>query len=356
MKANDNSNLVSVVVITYHHEKYIRQCLDSILMQNVDFSFEIIIGDDCSTDQTAEIIKEYQLRNPHIIKPTLRTANIGATKNQYDCFLKCTGKYIAILDGDDFWTDKEKLKTQTNFLENNKNYIACTQRYSVVDENNNITQESYNGPGRPESGDYTIDDFLKYIYYGHPGTLVFKNIFLEPQYDYSIITKADRFICDITLCLILTCLGKVYVSDDIMTSYRNFQIKGGTNYCSSIAKKNNMIDRINFLHMLELYCRDEMKLEIKHEDRMPYYVWWSILYILRYPSSHNWKSLRNIYSLSNDKKRVYTYILMQLPMLPMLAMSYLKKKATTVLRRHFSTVRNYVQNPGLPNSRDKENA
>ncbi len=343
IKTNNNSNLVScfisVVVITYNHEKYIRQCLDSILMQNVDFSFEIIMGDDCSTDQTAEIIKEYQQRNPHIIKPTLRSVNVGATKNQYDCFLKCTGKYIAILDGDDFWTDKEKLKTQTNFLENNKNYIACTQRYNVVDENNNITQESYNGPGRPESGDYTINDFLKYIYYGHPGTLVFKNIFLEPQYDYSIITKADRFISDITLGLILTCLGKIYVSDDIMSSYRSFQIKGGTNYSSSIAKSNNIMDRINFLKKLELYCHIEMKREIKHKDRMPHYVWWSILYMLRYPSSHNWKALRDVYNLSNDKKRVYVYILMQVPRLPILIMNYLKKKSTTALRRYFPIVK-----------------
>lgn len=342
MKTNDNSNLVScfvsVVVITYNHEKYIRQCLDSILMQNVDFAFEIIIGDDCSPDQTAEIIKEYQQRYPHIIKPTFRSENIGATKNWYYSFLKCAGKYVAILDGDDFWTDKEKLKTQTDFLENNKTYIACTHRYSVVDENNNITQESYNGPGRPESGDYTINDFLKYIYYGGAGTLVFKNIFLEPQHNYSIIAEADRFIGDITLCLILTCLGKIYVLDDIMASHRSVQIIGGTNYCSSIAKKNLIIERINLLQKLELYCHYEMKCEIKHEDRMPYYVWWSILYILRYPSSHNWKSLRNIYSLSNDKKRLYVYILMQLPKLPMLIMKYLKKKAATVLRRYFSTV------------------
>ncbi|MDO9145891.1 MULTISPECIES: glycosyltransferase [Comamonadaceae] len=326
MKTYDNLNLVSVVVITYQHEKYIRQCLDSILMQNINFSIEIIIGDDCSTDQTTEIIKEYQQRVPHIIKPTLRSVNVGATKNQYDCFLKCTGKYIAILDGDDFWTDNEKLKTQTNFLKNNRNYIACTQRYNVVDQDNNVIQETYSGPGRPESGDYTINDFTKYIYYGHPGTLVFRNIFLEPQYDYTIITKADRFICDITLCLILTCLGKIYVSDDVMTSYRSFQVKGGTNWSSSITKKNQMLDRIKFLKMLELYCREEFKREIRHEDRMPYYVWWSILYIIRYPSSHNWRCLKDIYSLSNDKKKVYVYIFKQVPKLPTMITNFIRKK------------------------------
>jgi glycosyltransferase involved in cell wall biosynthesis len=317
---------VSVVVITYNHEKYIRQCLDSILMQSVDFYFEIVISDDCSTDQTVEIIKEYQKKYPNIIKPILRSLNVGATKNQYDCFLRCTGNYVAILDGDDFWTDKEKLKTQINFLENNKTYIACTQRYSVVDENNKITQKTYHGPGRPEIGDYTINHFLKYIYYGHPGTLVFENIFLEPQYDYSIIFKADRWICDITLCMILTCLGKIYVSDDNMSSYRSFQKIGALNWSSSIAKKNLIIDRINFLKKLELYCHDEMKREIKHEDRMPYYVWWSILYMLRYPTSHNWESLKTIYRMSLYNKRVYKYIFLKSLKLPILIARQLKKE------------------------------
>ena len=243
---------VSVVVITYNHEKYIRQCLDSILMQSVDFYFEIVISDDCSTDQTVEIIKEYQKKYPNIIKPILRSLNVGATKNQYDCFLRCTGNYVAILDGDDFWTDKEKLKTQINFLENNKTYIACTQRYSVVDENNKITQKTYHGPGRPEIG--------------------------------------------------------------------------ALNWSSSIAKKNLIIDRINFLKKLELYCHDEMKREIKHEDRMPYYVWWSILYMLRYPTSHNWESLKTIYRMSLYNKRVYKYIFLKSLKLPILIARQLKKE------------------------------
>ena len=111
--SNPMDCLVSIVVITYNHEKYVRKCLDSILMQNVDFSFEIIISDDFSTDQTAQIITEYQVQYPDIIKPYLRTLNVGATRNQYDCFLRCTGDYIAILDGDDFWINNLKLKTLT---------------------------------------------------------------------------------------------------------------------------------------------------------------------------------------------------------------------------------------------------
>jgi glycosyltransferase involved in cell wall biosynthesis len=317
--------LVSIVVITYNHEKYIRKCLDSILMQDVDFSFEIIISDDFSPDRTAQIITEYQKKYPDIIKPNLRTINVGATKNQYDCFTRCTGDYIAILDGDDFWTDKRKLKNQTDFLKNNDTFIACTQRYSVVDENNNVTQDVYYGPGRPESGEYTLNDFKKYIYYGHPGTLVFRNIFLKPVYDYSIIYKADRWICDITLCLILTCLGRIYVSDENMTSYRSFQNKGGTNFSSSIRGKNGSIERILFLKKLEDYSQDEMNIKVIHEDRTPYHVWWSILLMLRYPTSNNWETLIAIYRMSSNKMMVFKYILLQLPMLPILTARQIKK-------------------------------
>ena len=323
--------LLSVVVITYNHEKYIRKCIDSILMQDVDFSFEIIVSDDCSTDQTAQIITEYQDKYPDIIKSNLRSINVGATKNQYDCFLRCTGDYIAILDGDDFWTDKLKLRTQTDFLKNNESFIACTQRYSVVDENDNVTQEVFYGPGRPESGEYTLNNFQKYIYYGHPGTLVFKNIFLEPKHDYSIIHKADRWICDITLGLILTCLGRIYVSDENMTSYRRFQKKGGTNFCSSILGKNGTIERLIFLKKLEDYCLTEMNIIVKHEDRMPHLVWECILFMLRFPTSTNWEILIKIYRMSIDKKKVFKYILLQLPMLPILTARQIKKIISTSL-------------------------
>ena len=83
---------LSVVVITYNHEKYIKKCLDSILEQNIDFPIEIIISDDCSTDNTQRIIKNYHKRYPEIIKPILRSVNVGASKNQYDCFTSAVGK------------------------------------------------------------------------------------------------------------------------------------------------------------------------------------------------------------------------------------------------------------------------
>src|SRR5687767_5513291 len=92
---------VSVDMITYNHAPYIAQALDSVLMQKVSFDYEIVIGDDCSTDGTTEILRDYQRRYPDRFKPVLREKNIGASKNATDVLRRLTGEYVACLEGDD---------------------------------------------------------------------------------------------------------------------------------------------------------------------------------------------------------------------------------------------------------------
>ena len=325
---------ISIVVITYNHENFIRQALDSIFMQNIDLTFEIIVGDDCSTDNTTEIIREYQQKYPNIVKPIIRSKNVGISRNWYSCFLKCSGKYISILDGDDYWTNENKLKTQIDFLEKNKTYIACSQRYSVVDENNKTIYEVYSGPGSPKSGDYTINDFEKYIYFGHPGTLIFRNIFLEAKYDYSIIERADRMVADITLCFILVSLGNIFISDDNMTAYRKVLTTNGSSYTSSIAKKSQIFQRIQFFKKLESYSITEFNIVLKRHDRSHYFLWWSLLYIMRYPTHHNWISLKKVYSLTENKISFPIYMFKKLPEFLLRLFKQFKKKLSLLKSKY----------------------
>ena len=113
--------LVSVLCTTYNHEKYIRQCLDSMVSQKTDFPFEIIVRDDCSTDSTGSIIREYGEKYPGIVIPFILPFNHfsrGMTNDSFaEMFRMARGKYIAICEGDDFWTDPEKLQVQADFLE-----------------------------------------------------------------------------------------------------------------------------------------------------------------------------------------------------------------------------------------------
>ena len=129
MKENKKP-LVSISCITYNHEKYIRDTIESFLMQMTTFPFEILIHDDASTDGTANIIKEYQKKYPDIIYP------IYQKENQYSKKIRITatyqlprarGKYIAICEGDDYWIDPNKLQKQVDFLERNLEYgLVCT--------------------------------------------------------------------------------------------------------------------------------------------------------------------------------------------------------------------------------------
>lgn len=122
---NNKKPLVSICCITYNHERFISQCLDGFLMQNVDFPFEIVISDDCSTDNTKKIIDTYVSKYPAIFKDVSPSKNLGSTKNFYHVLEKASGKYIAYCEGDDYWIDENKLQMQVDFLETNPEYGIC---------------------------------------------------------------------------------------------------------------------------------------------------------------------------------------------------------------------------------------
>lgn len=134
--------LVSICCLTYNHERFISDCLDGFLMQKVDFDFEILIHDDASTDNTAEIIKIYQTKYPEIIKPIYQKENQyskGVSPTFKYNFPRSKGKYIAMCEGDDYWTDHFKLQKQVDFLENNDDYNLCVGGFKTY---NVYTKES----------------------------------------------------------------------------------------------------------------------------------------------------------------------------------------------------------------------
>lgn len=131
--------LVSILVSTYNHEKYIRDCLDGMLMQQTKFPIEIIIGNDCSTDETASIIKQYQkcYSNIKLITPTSNIYQTGKTITYTHLLPTAKGKYVAFCEGDDYWTFPYKLQAQIEFLERENNYSMCFHAYQTNDSNGN---------------------------------------------------------------------------------------------------------------------------------------------------------------------------------------------------------------------------
>lgn len=137
--------LVSIRCVTYNQEKYISQALDSFLMQKTNFPFEIVVHDDASTDKTIEIIKEYEKKFPDIVKPIYETENQYSKKdNSLDLIIlsHLKGKYTAYCEGDDFWTNKNKLQKQVDFLEQNPDYGFCCTDVDIYYEDKKMYQHA----------------------------------------------------------------------------------------------------------------------------------------------------------------------------------------------------------------------
>ena len=131
-----NENIaVSIICNAYNHENYIRDAIESFLMQKTDFAFEILIHDDASTDRTPEIVKEYEKKYPEIIKAIYQKENKYSKGVDIDItfqYPRVQGKYIAVCEGDDYWTDAYKLQKQYDALEKNPHIDMCAHAADVV--------------------------------------------------------------------------------------------------------------------------------------------------------------------------------------------------------------------------------
>ena len=117
--------LLSVLMITYNHEAFIGRSIESVLSQKTDFPFELVIGDDHSTDNTKQIAMKYAEKYPDTIKLLSHSSNLGVIPNFQNTLERCKGRYVAILEGDDRWIDESKLQKQVNFMERNPDYVLC---------------------------------------------------------------------------------------------------------------------------------------------------------------------------------------------------------------------------------------
>ena len=170
--------LVSIAVLTYNHEQFIAQAIDSFLAQETTFDFEIVIGDDASTDNTQKILKAFQEKNPNKFNITYHKKNIGMVPNFVNVINSCKGKYIAFCEGDDFMLDTKKLEIQASFLETNSDYAICFHEAKIYDQtkleliDDNITSAA--------KEDYNLDDFSKGNFM-HTPTVMIRNDFTLPE-------------------------------------------------------------------------------------------------------------------------------------------------------------------------------
>jgi len=216
MKMNDESIMVSILCTTYNHEKYIGQALESFINQKTNFKFEVIINDDCSTDNTANIIREYEKKYPDIIKPVYQK------ENQYSKHVKiiqevlipkAKGKYLALCEGDDYFIDENKLQKQFDFLESHSEYAFCVHNAIKV----NTSREKI-GEVHPvkENSDLTCEDFIL----GGGGFVVTNSIFTHMKYAKNLPDYLKNFSLDYIWQIYFSSKGKTYCFADEMSAYR----------------------------------------------------------------------------------------------------------------------------------------
>ena len=123
---------VSVAMVTYNHEKFVIQAVESVLMQTTNFPYEIVIGEDCSPDETRDRVLELQSRHPSRIRVILADRNTGGMDNFVRTYQACRGEYVALLDGDDYWTDPRKLQIQVDFLESHPGHAFCFHNVTKI--------------------------------------------------------------------------------------------------------------------------------------------------------------------------------------------------------------------------------
>jgi len=225
------SILVSINCITYNHEEYIADAIESFLMQKTDFDFEIIIGEDCSTDGTRKIIDDYLIKYPNKIRLITSDKNVGAKENSRRVHENSKGKYVALCEGDDYWTDPLKLQKQVTYMENNPSCTLCFHSADIVRANKRKTGRIT----RPYS-ECTVCPTEDIIIGGGSfcptQSLMYPKILMDNPPEF--LTSVS--VGDYPLQILVASYGYAYYIDEIMSSYRS-GVKGSWTETSKTREK-----------------------------------------------------------------------------------------------------------------------
>jgi glycosyltransferase involved in cell wall biosynthesis len=237
-----NVPIVSIACITYNQENYIKYAIEGFLMQKTTFPIEIIINDDSSTDNTANIIRDYVDKYPNLIIPIFQKENQfsqGINPGVEFVFPKCTGKYIAICEGDDYWTDPYKLQKQVDFLETNVDFAICSHRMQTLYEgDDNEPDLSVQNVQKDIS---TIEDLAQGVIHIYTASCVFRNGLIEKFPDWFYQTPAG----DYSLHMLNAQYGKIKSLPDIMGVYRVHRAGLWSN--NDTVNKNEMAAKVIYL-------------------------------------------------------------------------------------------------------------
>lgn len=242
---NQNPTL-SVCMITYGHENFIRQAIEGVLMQQCDFEIELIIANDCSPDNTDAVIRNIieNHANGNWIRYIRHDTNLGMMPNSIFALQKCKGKYIALCEGDDYWTDPLKLQKQVDFLERNPDYVLSFHPVDILNQNGHILTDFITKVPKNFESKVTLAQLGNYI---HTPSVVFKNVIMQFPLEFYKTPVGDYF-----LYMMLGSFGDFGYQRDKMAIYRN-----GVGIYSSLSNSRKVNLEIKMLSCYLSYSKEE---------------------------------------------------------------------------------------------------
>ena len=250
---------VSVCVVTYNHEKFVPKMLDSLLMQETTFPYEIIVGDDCSKDNTVSILKDYQSRFPDKIRLLLQSKNLGLNGkyNALNTFAHAKGEYIAQFDGDDYLTSPHKLQKQVEMLDANPHYSASYHNAMAIYDDKSAPSHLVNMLNKPE---ITVDDLIgeDELCFIATSSLMFRRADFEknPDPEWTNLSTSG----DIPRNIMLASRGPIGYIDEVMSVYR--KNRGGASFADNHYSADFLFNRI------QLYTNINKEFNYKYDARL----------------------------------------------------------------------------------------
>lgn len=265
-KETSNDPLVSIICITYNQQDFLKQALESFLAQKTEFPIEVLVHDDASTDKTIDIITEYARKYPKIIKPYFEKKNqfsSGSDEFIGDLYNQAKGKYIAICEGDDFWTDPDKLQLQVDFLNQHPDYSICFHPVNVFFQDGSQKDSIYPVENHPNK--FTANNLLRHNFI-QANSVMYRN-----QHNFQFPSGVMPF--DWYTHLFFAQFGKIGFINKVMSAYRRhnqgvwWESQGNI---SKIWRKHGIGHLKLYKAMTEIYAGDKSKLRIidDHFDSM----------------------------------------------------------------------------------------
>jgi len=252
-------------MITYNHENYIRDAIEGVLMQKTSFPIELVIGEDCSTDNTRAICIEYQQKYPEIIRLLLPEKNLGANKNFINTLAACKGKYIALCEGDDYWTDPYKLQKQVDFLENNPEYgLVYTDYNRLYQKTGTIIKNFLQNKKYVIEDGVIFDKLMNFQNISQVCTVVFRKNIIYEYFDFNAMVERKWQLGDLPLLLTFAKHSKIKYLNESTATYR--VLEESASNTKNYEKKHELHKSIYdvFLFYADKYnCSEQIKQNIK---------------------------------------------------------------------------------------------